>query len=336
MRSAGTPVRTTRSRKSLALGFLLALMGGALWFLGLFGPKGTEVGDELVPYSTLSHPSLREVSGLVVGSRFPEVLWVHNDSGNEPRLFAISLGGQEVMPEGFEVEAYPGIEVKGAELVDWESIARNGDKLYICDMGNNLNARRHLGVYEVKEPNPYTDTEAEVLKYFEVTYPDQTSFPPTDEWKFDSEASFCWDDKLYILTKERPAFRLFIQKGSTTCYSLNLNQTGALNRLTLEDRLDSLGGWVTAADIDSEGRRIALLCESPQQSIWLFERSDESSNLLSGARKVSRYLFHGGGQLESLAFAKTTQGEELFMVNEEREVFRVPMSKFEVVNGANP
>lgn len=306
---------------------------GALWFLGLLAPKGTESGERLVPYAVLEHPKMEEVSGLVAGARSPQVLWAHNDSGNEPRIYAFTSDGRLAMPDGQSIEEYPGIEVVGAVLVDWESIARDKERLYICDTGNNFNARKHLGVYEVTEPDPYRDLEVKVSRYFEVRYPDQTSFPPADEWRFDSEAAFCWDGKLYILTKERPAFRLFVQKDSTAVYSLDLSNLKDTNELVRVDALTGLGGWVTAADIDSTGQRVALLCESPQQSIWVFERVEGVANFLSESPKVKRLLFHGGGQLESLAFAETSGGEELFMVNEEREVFRIPMSKFEVVDG---
>ncbi len=309
------------------------LLTGALGFLGLLSPKGAEVGERLTPSTVLQHSQMNEVSGLVAASGSREFLWAHNDSGNEPRLFAITPEGSLAVPLGVQQEEYGGIDVVGSTLVDWETIARDGDRLYICDLGNNLNARKHLGVYEVIEPEPYRDLEVQVSRYFEVKYPDQNSFPPTGDWRFDCEASFCRDGKLYILTKERPAFRIFVQRDSTRCYALDLTGAQGVNELELVDTLSGLGGWVTAADIDSAGKRVAILCESPQQSIWLFELGTGEMGFLSNSPTVKRYLFQGGGQLESLAFLETSSGEELFMVNEGREVFRIPMSKFEVVDG---
>ena len=258
----------------------------------------------------------------------------HNDSGNEPALFALTVDGDVLQNESFE-GAYAGIEVKGSTLKDWEAITRCGDKLYIAEMGNNLNASGSLGLYEVKEPDPRRTDSVSSIRFIEVRYPDQKGFPPTDRWGFDCEAAFCLDEKLYFVTKNRPAFRLFVQEGSANLYRLDLNSLvdeGA-NILEPVDRVGDLGGWVTAADMSVDGRWMAVLCESPTQSIWLFEKPEESEKFFSEPKSIKRYQFWGGGQLESLAFAKESEekDEALFMVNEEGDMFRVDLDKFEEI-----
>ena len=237
-------MRALKTKKSKAALLTLTLLGLAfLWFVGFFGPKSTKVGQSLIPFAVVDNAEADELSGLVASQQYPGVLWSHNDSGNAPRLFALTAqGGLIVPPGGGEPSSFPGIEVKGAKLVDWESIARWDHTIYICDTGNNFSARRDLGVYVVKEPDPYQDLTAEVERFVAVRYPDQTSYPPTDAWRYDSEGAFCDGDYLYILTKERPAFRVFIQQGSTSLYRLNLRDNSPSQVLEKVDRVDGLGG----------------------------------------------------------------------------------------------
>ena len=90
--------------------------------------------------------------------------WAHNDSGAKPRLFAIDQNYEVRVPDWLRHRyasgdallraPWPGVEISNASLVDWEEIARVGDRLYIGDVGNNGNARRDLGFYELREPVP--------------------------------------------------------------------------------------------------------------------------------------------------------------------------------------
>lgn len=317
-------MRNVCKKRLLSLGCVTILLLGlwTLWFVGLFGPRTTVVGPALEPFCVGFHPDMAELSGLVQSRAYPDVLWTHNDSGNEPRLFAMTVDGEVVNP---------GLEVQEATLRDWESITRWGDNLYLTEMGNNLNASRRLGVYEIPEPNPHTATSVRPSRFLPVRYPDQQHFPPWDRWHFDCEASFALDGSLYFVTKNRPAFRLFVQQGSANLYKLDLGDLQEDNVLEAVDSIDDLGGWVTGADVSSDGRWIALLIESPLQSIWLFERPASGDRLLSEAKSVRRFVFHEGGQLEALAFVTQSGQEFLQMINEQQEMFKVEMDDFQEV-----
>lgn len=305
----------------LLLSFLALLL--LLGFLGFFNKRENRVGEALKPTLQLEHSEMEELSGLVASQQHPGVLWAHNDSGNAPVLFALSTDGEVLVPDGLPVEE--------ATLKDWEAIARWKDTLYITEMGNNLNASRQLGIYELEEPNPAEVSSVKPKRFLKVRYPDQTGFPPTDVWEFDCEAAFCWQGKLYFITKNRPAFRLFVQAGSANLYRLDLDKLSEDNVLERVDRVEQLGGWVTAADMSSDGRWLALVTESPTQSLWLFERPLEGDKFFSRAQSVKRFPFWDGGQLESLTFAEFEGEDVLVMVNEEREFFRIPLDKFEEV-----
>jgi hypothetical protein len=90
----------------------------------------------------------REISGIVASRQNPGVLWVHNDSGDRPRVYAINAKGDLL-----------GIcNVGGAAARDWEDIAigpgpdPNRQYLYIGDIGDNQAKRPEVIVYRVPEP----------------------------------------------------------------------------------------------------------------------------------------------------------------------------------------
>lgn len=110
--------------------------------------------------------ALTEASGLVASRARPGVLWAHNDSGDEPRVFALGVRGEDL-----------GVfSLSGAAAVDWEGIALGPgpepgrDYLYLGDIGDNLARREHVTIYRVAEPaadssSTLTDVIALTFRY---------------------------------------------------------------------------------------------------------------------------------------------------------------------------
>ena len=100
------------------------------------------------PVPIVQDPALDEVSGVVASRAHPPVLWVHNDSGGKPAVYAIT-------PDGASLGEY---RVDGASVVDWEDIAVGPGPepatsyLYVGDIGDNAVARDSVDVYRVAEP----------------------------------------------------------------------------------------------------------------------------------------------------------------------------------------
>lgn len=323
------PVLLKKKRKAL-VGLFLALGLAPLWFLGLLPWPKPKLGPALKPDAVIAQPDVAEASGLVQSERDPELFWLHNDSGDVARIFACTLDGEVVGPPA-------GILIQDAHNQDWEDLTRIGERLFLADLGNNFNRRRNLGVYEVPEPDPRSVSTARATAFYPVAYQDQQSFPPGDRWDYDCEAVFAWADKLYFITKTRPAYRVWVQGQSAQLYRLDTMSTTETNLLTRVDEADGLGGWVTAADTTRDGRYLAVLIESPVQSVWLFERPARGDRFFSEAGSVRRFVFHEGGQLESLAFFHhpETGRDEIIMLNEEREIFRLSMDDFQSVQEEN-
>jgi len=77
------------------------------------------------------------------------VLWVHNDSGDSARIYALSIQGKHL-----------GVyNLVGASATDWEDIAigpgpvEGQDYVYIGDTGDNTRNRSSVTVYRVAEPS---------------------------------------------------------------------------------------------------------------------------------------------------------------------------------------
>ena len=118
-------------------------------------------------------PEITECSGLVVSRKNPGVLWVHNDSGDVARLFAVSENGT----------LWGTYRLAHADALDWEDMALGpcadpGKQcLYVGDIGDNRSRRPEIQVYRVEEPSvPPDGRPVEVTlkgtERFECRYPD--------------------------------------------------------------------------------------------------------------------------------------------------------------------
>ena len=131
---------------------------------------------------------LNEVSGLVVSRKnstaTTSVLWLHNDSGDTARVFAVVLD-----PAGPPRLAAT-YTLTGVTAEDWEDLAlgpvpgRSGDFLYLGDTGNNFNRvprRSAIQIYRIPEPTvdlTKTDQKLTVAdaERIELVYPEGKVF----------------------------------------------------------------------------------------------------------------------------------------------------------------
>ena len=230
------------------------------------------------------------------------VLWVHNDSGDSARFFALDPSGA-LLAE---------VRVDGARNVDWEDITRDdAGHLYLGDFGNNRNARRDLCVYVVDEPDVRATAggivHIPVLRTLPFRYADQTAYPDPEQLNFDCEAMF-WDaGALWLLTKHRSDI-------ATTLYRLDPAAQGeqVLEPLASAD----IGSPVTAADCSADGRVLAVLS---YQYLHVFDRPAAGGTHLRGPVHA---LLIEGRQCEGLCF----DGDRLLFTNEQRDIHCLPLA----------
>ncbi|MFV8751320.1 hypothetical protein ACNOYE_12315 [Nannocystaceae bacterium ST9] len=259
--------------------------------------------------------SVREPSGIVVSAQHEGVLWTHPDSGNGNWLFAVDRSGKSLAR----------LRVENVENIDWEDIARDDrGNLWLADIGNNESDRRDLALHRVPEPDPASASEsvrADLSVHFR--YADQSEFGRAKA-DFDAESLFWWDGRLWLLTKHR-------SDCSTKLYRFPAIDEASADELVLEpvarfDLGEQLGtGYpasafpcqVSAADVDDEGERWALLT---YDAVFVFDLPAPGSVDLF-AKPVGRIALDPAyvRQVEALAF----EGDDLLLVNEERAMFRL-------------
>ena len=285
----------------------------------------------------VEHPHIDEMSGIAKSHTYPNTYWVHNDSGDDARLFAIDSLGTPLLPRWLESryavgrvekggpkKLWPGLSLLLAANLDWEDIAIDGDTIYVADTGNNGNARRDLGVYMLREPNPRATERMRVLAHFPVRYPDQKVYP-AKQWDYDCESLFVSDGKLYFVTKQRPVDQMRVPKPGTRLYRMDTRHTDKENVLTLvEGRKDLL--WPLAADLSPDGGKLAVLCVN---MLWVFDRPAKGDRWLSGkARRtlVPRTVIRD--QAEGITW---DDDATLRIACESRKIFRVRLSRLTAV-----
>lgn len=243
----------------------------------------------------IENPSIVESSGLVKSRQLPNIFWTHNDSGSSPHIFPIKGDGSTVDTASGNDS---GIEVTGAENVDWEDIALDDEGyLIIGDIGNNVSERKTLALYRVKEPDPFRDRKTAPVEKISIYFPEHSGDA------FDSEALFCAEGSLYLLTKTR-------RGKDTELYRVDTKRPGKKVPLIRIASFD-FKSPVTGADTSADGRLLAVLT---YDAIWLFERPTVSANYLVGKKRFFPFQIW---QAEAISFDEdmlliSTEGGRLF------------------------
>ncbi len=245
---------------------------------------------------TVSAPVATELSGLAISHSQRGVLWTHNDSGDQARVFAVTSRGK-LLSE---------LAVPNAENFDWEDIAvgpgtRHRDALYLADIGDNAAQRTEVVVYKVPEPRRAgrgrsSTASAQPLV---LRYPDGAH---------DAEALLVspTSGALVIVTKD--------YSGKAGVYVAARPRSGATTQLRRTGGL-ALGGGeaVTAGDVSADGRTIAL--RSYFRAFAWARRGDESITKALRRRPCAvdaDLLDEGQGE----ALALTRDGKAFYTVPE--------------------
>ena len=318
-------VPATKQRNKLV--DIAAVLFFVVFVIALIGNPVLPQSERIQKIRNIEFKAISEMSGLAKSRRYAEVYWMHNDSGDSARLFAVDSEGKIIIPsfmrsfyygeqEEEDKDPWPGLIIETAVNIDWEDIAVDEDFLYIADMGNNGNARRDLGVYLVAEPNPRARQHARPFKFIPVRYPDQDAYPP-EEWYFDSEALFVHQDKLYFLTKHRKS-AMELASG-TKLYRLDSMDTDQINILTLIDSFDD-ASLLSAAELSPDGSQLAALGYT---DLWIF------SDPVNGDKWLSGTVRHLPMNITVTKFAEALtwlDNDTVLIGNESEEWFRVDLS----------
>ncbi len=256
----------------------------------LCGPLGATVRGHVAAQAAI------ELSGLALSRTQPGVLWTHNDSGDRPRVLAVTRAGRLLAD----------VAITGAAAIDWEDISvgpapGGGDALYIADIGDNGEQRADVAVYRVPEPRvggggPTASAPAARLT---LRYPDG----PHDAEALLVDRS---SGALVIVTKSFG--------GESGVFSATRPSATGTTLLRRRGRLSlGVGAAVTAGDVSADGRTIALRTYD-RAFVWTRRPGESIAGALRRRSCSPRTDLFVEGQGEALALS--AHGRSFYTVPE--------------------
>lgn len=268
--------------------------------------------------ATLEDKDIKESSGIVASRLNENIFWTHNDSGDQPLIYAFDRAGKK-----------RGVwKLTGARSTDWEDIAASppdaagNSYLYLGDIGGGKKIRRErVTIYRVREPKvtdanrqstKKTATATERAETIEVKYPDGSH---------DAETLLVHPQTgdLYIITKGMFSSSVYKLKAPIT--------SGAVHMLTKIGSLKSdsfFGGLMTGGDISPDGTRIVLCDYANAYEIRLAQNSRSFDDIW----KQELIEIKAGERRQGEAVCHSLDGEAILLTSEKRptpliEVIRV-------------
>ena len=261
--------------------------------------------------------NLEEVSGAIF---INDQLWVHEDAGNEDRIYQIdSLTGN--------IEHL--LTIANADNYDWEDIADDDTHVYIGDFGNNDGNRTNLRIYKFAK----TDLAENVAipEVIEFAFSDQTDFSVnTNNHNFDCEALLFFEDSLHLFSKNWVDFK-------TRHYVLPT--TAGQHIAQLRDSLN-VEAQITGADRSDSGEVVLLgyNVATSETIFWLLYDFPNNQFFKGNKRKISLGSALNNSQTEGVTFRNDRTGyvvsEKFSVLNQKilrfnlQPFFEIPLSNF--------
>jgi hypothetical protein len=224
-----------------------------------------------------------EASGIAVSRTTDGALWVHNDSGDSARVFALDLA------DGRKLATF---RLDGAEATDWEDMALgpdvdddgepvdDADALYLADIGDNDAVRQNVTLYRVSEPEvAATGGEAvratlDDVERYSFQYPDGPR---------DAESLFIdrTTDSFFIIEKSLDGGPVGIYRGPLAGWNADAAAMPQLERVGTYRPGPTIAAAVTGADMTPAGDALAVRTYG---AVHLFARAEgeEIADVLAG------------------------------------------------------
>ncbi len=256
-----------------------------------------------------------EASGLVESRQNPGVLWVHNDSGDGPSLYAITHAG----------EFLGAWELDNGSARDWEDLAIGRDPatgehlLYVGDVGDNGGNRDNIAVYLVPEPSvdPKGGEQGGEISagHIELSYPDGEAH--------NSETLMVdpVDETLYVVTKSYDGVSGVFRKPAPHVdgESFELEEV-----VWLDFSKDPLGGSATTGgEFSLLGDRFAIRTYHTTVHLWLRDTAVGMKEILQG--EPCALVLPSERQSETIAFSPTDNALISISEGESQPVNWVPL-----------
>lgn len=176
-----------------------------------------------------------EISGLTTSLRHPGVLYLHNDSGDGPLIYAVDSSTCETLA----TLTVRGIDPRDAEAISIGRDAQGRPVIWFADIGDNLDSWPNVRLHQIREPKRLRDKTVSATT-FRFTYGDM---PHNAETLLANPAK----PELWILTKQ-------LAHGSLYRLPVPLRTTEVNVARTIRQE----GGLVTDGAVSPDGRRYVI------------------------------------------------------------------------------
>lgn len=236
---------------------------------------------------------INEASGMAASRYHKDAFWVHNDSGDAPRLFLVNTSG-----ETLAIAQLDGIDAR-----DWEDIAINVEDgvsyIYVAEIGDNLGQYEEKYIYRFPEPTLENNESSVVISDIDTI---QFAYPVKPR-----DAEILIVDPLtkdiVIISKREKFSKIFELKHPYS--TSDVNELVEVGELPFRN--------TTAGDISPDGRKV--LVKTYDEVFYWQRTSDESiAELLTQTSVRIPYFREPQGE----AIAWDIQSNAFYTLSEER------------------
>ncbi|MBS1500595.1 MAG: hypothetical protein JST32_00935 [Bacteroidetes bacterium] len=268
----------------------------ALFFLAYAEHKHTEKSQDIT--GRLSNREMDEISGIAASGVNSGIYYVHNDSGDTSRFFAITPKGNIRSVIYFKGDPAEPLAVHDCEdIAVGPGPATGKSYVYLGDIGDNPSKRKYITVYRLEEQISWIGKDSIVhagAVPVHYKYPDGPRDAET--LMVDPVAKL-----LYIVSK---------RTDSVTVYTSPLNfKPNDTVMLTKRCKLYFAGfkpfKWITAGDISKDGQQI-LLKNYEKVFYWKRENNEPVWQTMQRKPKELPYKFEKQG--EAIGFTSDGKG----------------------------
>lgn len=274
-------------------------------------------GEVELVTGTIADDRINEASGLVASQKNSGVLWTHNDSGDDPRLYAIDEAGNLLSI----------VDVLDVSRGDWEDLALGRDPdtgewlLVAGDVGDNNHDKADVHLHFVVEPDvsPGQRQQDHALpaRTLDLTYPDGLML--------DCESVLVdpVTQDVYLVTKDYGGPASVYRKAAP-------HQAGTTSELELVADLDFSepplsGNATTGGDFSPLGDRAVIRTYGATAYMFRRDQSEPVEAMWEGEPCAVRMPFER--QSESITFGTDGQGLWSLSEGEFQPVNYVPFSQ---------
>jgi hypothetical protein len=253
---------------------------------------------------TLQSPILNEISGIAASQMHKGILYIHNDSGDKSRFFAIT-------PQGVlkTIYNFRGDKSWPSGVGDCEDIAvgvgplKGHSYIYLGDIGDNSASRKYITVYRFDEAALQPGAPEQTIRQrvaVNLKYPDGARDAET--LMIDSVAKL-----LYIISKREDSVGVYV-----TALSFKPDDTIVLQKkCTLYFKGPGKFKWITAGDISPDGQQVLL---KSYNKVYYWQRKKNEPIWVTMQREPKQLPYTIEAQGEAICFE--TDGKNYYTTSE--------------------